>query len=1006
MTSRAFAEVAGRWFVRLVSLCGIAAMAAALLPFSLRAQGVGKQMLRAHVPPAIVRFHLSPLNRLPATNRLNLAIGLPLRNQEALNKLLAEIYDPASTNYHRYLTPEQFAAQFGPTEQDYQSLIAFAKTNGLTVTATSPNRVLLDVSGNAAAVEKVFHVKLNVYRHPVENRTFYAPDVEPSIDLSVPILHVSGLDNFTLPQPAGLKKNPPNNGLTGVAPASGSAPNGSGNYFGKDFRAAYVPGTPLNGAGQSVALLELDGYNASDIASYLSLAGLPSVTLTNILIDGFSGAAGIYNSEVALDIDMAICMATNLSSVIVYEGPYPASSANIVHLLSRMAADNVAKQISSSWMIGDDPNYDAAYLQFALQGQSFFQASGDYGAYYSSISQSADDTNITLVGGTTLSTTGPGGAYVSETAWNQYNTGTGTLGSGGGTNFNGVPIPSWQTGINMTANLGSTTLRNVPDVAMTAENIFLIADNGNYYTARGTSASAPLWAGFMALVNQQATNTLKPPVGFVNPAIYTIGKGANYVADFHDIVTGNNTNTAVHSKYPAVPGYDLCTGWGTPNGQNLINALAPPDPLGIAPWFGFAASGPASGPFSPNSQIFVLTNSGASLLNWSLVNTSAWLNVSSSSSTLAAGATKNVTISLAAAANNLAIGNYAATVTLTNGNTHVVQSLQFSLQTFQPLVVAPATGFAAAGLVGGPFSPNSQSYQLTNNGAASLTCSIINTSAWLTVSGGGAMAGGANSTATVSLNSDANTLTAATYAATVWFTNQTDGGAQSRQFTLLVTPVLIQNGGFETGDFSGWTFGGNTFNTSVKGHQYPVYPHSGNYFALLGDLGALAYLSQTVPTIAGQSYLLSLWMNSPDGVAPNEFNVSWNGNTLFDQANMPSTGGWTNLQFIVTAIGNNTVLQFGERDDNSFLGLDDVSLTPIPAAIFQPTTVVKTNNNIKFTWNALTSLVYQVQFKTNLLQTNWTVLKSVTATNTPVTFVDTNPMTGSPQKFYRLLLLP
>ncbi len=188
-----------------------------------------------------------------------------------------------------------------------------------------------------------------------------------------------------------------------------------------------------------------------------------------------------------------------------------------------------------------------------------------------------------------------------------------------------------------------------------------------------------------------------------------------------------------------------------------------------------------------------------------------------------------------------------------------------------------------------------------------------------------------------------------------------------------------------------------------------ISPHSGSHFAALGAESSLGYLSQTLQTVPNQPYLLSLWLNSPTvrgGNTPNEFSVSWNGNTLFDQINIPSISGWTNLQFIVVATGSSTVLQFGERDDPWYLGLDDVSVTPIPAATFQPTTVAKTNNNLKFNWNAMTGLVYQVQFKTNLLQTNWVVLKSITATNTTVTFVDTNPITGFPQKFYRLLLLP
>lgn len=177
-----------------------------LMPF---AHVLGGQLLHDEVPPAIARLQLRPICPLPATNRLDLAISLPLRDQAALDGLLSEIYNPASTNYHHYLTPEQFAERFGPTEQDYQSLINFAKTNGLTVTATYPNRALLDVSGSVATVEKVFHVTLLVYQHPTENRTFYAPESEPSIDFILPILHVSGLDNFELPRPGAIKSAPP-----------------------------------------------------------------------------------------------------------------------------------------------------------------------------------------------------------------------------------------------------------------------------------------------------------------------------------------------------------------------------------------------------------------------------------------------------------------------------------------------------------------------------------------------------------------------------------------------------------------------------------------------------------------------------------------------------------------------------------------------------------------------------------------------------------------------------
>ena len=128
----------------------------------------------------------------------------------------------------------------------------------------------------------------------------------------------------------------------------------------------------------------------------------------------------------------------------------------------------------------------------------------------------------------------------------------------------------------MTTNQGSTTMRNVPDVALTADNIFVVADNGQEENVGGTSAATPLWAGFTSLVNQQSVAGGSPPVGFLNPALYTIGKGPNYPNCFHDTTVGDNTWAGSPDRFFAVPGYDLCTGWGTPRGTNLINALASP----------------------------------------------------------------------------------------------------------------------------------------------------------------------------------------------------------------------------------------------------------------------------------------------------------------------------------------------------------------------------------------------------------------------------------------------
>jgi uncharacterized repeat protein (TIGR01451 family) len=571
-----------------------------------RAQNPPAQQLHGHIPEAAKR--LTPIGRENSTDHLQLAIGLPLRNQDELTNLLQQMYDPASTNYHHYLTPEEFTARFGPTEADYQAVVQYARRNGFTVTTTHPNRLVLDVDASVGDIERTLHLEMRRFQHPTEARTFHAPSAEPTVDLAVPILHISGLDNYSLPHP-NLRLRPAE--VENAAPKAGSGPGGA--YRGSDFRAAYSVG-PLTGIGQSVALLQFDGYYASDIATYESQAGISAVTLTNVAIDGGVSTPGSGVNEVSLDIEMVVSMAPGVSRIIVYEAPNPSPW---VDLLSHMANDNIAKQIGCSWGGGGpDPSSEQIFLQFAAEGISFFNATGDSDAFTGAIPFPSDSTNITQVGGTTLTTTGPGGNYVSETAWNWGLVKGSYVGSSGGVSTT-YKIPPWQQGIDMTANLGSTTMRNTPDVAMTGDNVYVIYGNGTNGAVGGTSCAAPLWAAFTALINQQAAAGGRPPVGFLNPALYAIGKSnPNYANIFHDVTSGNNFTASSPGKFPAVAGYDLCTGWGSPNGANLINALTAPVPELVSAGTALVGEGclPANGVIDSGETVtvnFSLKNVGS-----------------------------------------------------------------------------------------------------------------------------------------------------------------------------------------------------------------------------------------------------------------------------------------------------------------------------------------------------------------------------------------------------------
>jgi hypothetical protein len=305
-------------------------------------------------------------------------------------------------------------------------------------------------------------------------------------------------------------------------------------------------------------------------------------------------------------------------------------------------------------------------------------------------------------------------------------------------------------------------------------------------------------------------------------------------------------------------------------------------------------------------------------------------------------------------------------------------------------------------MVGGPFSVNSEIFSLTNSGTAALIWSLCNTSLWLNASpAGGTLASGAPAaTVTVSLNAAANSLAAGTCTATVWFTNTSTGFVASRQFILTTSSQLVQNSGFETGNFSSWTQSGNTGYTSVATSS--SFVHSGKYGAQLGPYGSPGCLSQTLPTLVGQPYLVSFWLDNPKSGTPNQFSVSWNGTTLFNQSSLPALN-WTNLQFIVTAPAAGAVLQFGFLNNPAYFGLDDISVVPFAAPALQ--SLAKANTTMQFSLNTVTGVAYQVQYATNLLQTNWINLgQPFTATNSPTTFTDAGA--ADPQRFYRVVISP
>ena len=548
------------------------ALTAAFAAMAMAGQAQAEGAHTHHVHGAIQGGEAQMVGNPAPTQVMSLDVVLPVRDREGLKALAAAVSDPDSPLFRHYITPAEFTERFGPSKEDYATVVSYMEERGLKVVGGSREGMEVQVKGSVDKVEKAFHVTMRNYRHPTENRVFFSPDREPSTDMAVKLWHVSGMDNFSIPHPKYVKRSDyaAAHGISEQAVVShattGSGPSAS--FLGSDMRAAYYGGTALTGAGQHVALFEYYGTDLADLTTYYKNVGQTNnVPVTLISTDGTSTSctakSGCDDGEQELDITQALGMAPGLAGLEMYVGSTDTAIISAMTTHSPLAG---AIGCSWGWTPADASTLDPYFEKMAVQGQSFFVASGDNSTWTKSgnaESWPADDANIIAVGGTDLVTASAGGAWKSETAW---------VDSGGGISPNKIKIPTWQqtAGVITSTNKGSTSYRNGPDVAANANFTFYTCDNQTTCLANeygGTSFAAPMWAGLVALANQQAAANGQAAVGFFNSKIYAQNVTSSYSTGFHDITSGKS------GSYSSVTGFDLVTGWGSPKPAIITQLL-------------------------------------------------------------------------------------------------------------------------------------------------------------------------------------------------------------------------------------------------------------------------------------------------------------------------------------------------------------------------------------------------------------------------------------------------
>ena len=446
-----------------------------------------------------------------------------------------------------------FGQHFGADPADLEALRTFARTHGLSERGADAPRRVLHLSGAPHALERAFAVTLGRYEFSDGRGPFvgcgHAPTLPPQV------LAVLGLDRRPVARAHSRRPR--------AAPSTTYTPPQLGQLY------AFPAG--LDGSGETVAIIELGGgFSASDLAQYFKSLGIvkaPTVTAVGVA-GGTNTPGGDADDEVMLDIEVIGALAPG-ASIVVYFAPN--TDQGFYEAISQAAHDTVNKPsvMSISWGGPEDswtgPSRDA--MQSALEDAAALAvtvtvAAGDNG---SSDGESDGQPHVDFpassqfalaCGGTKL--IGSGSAIQSEVVWNETTSGDGA--TGGGVSVEFAP-PTWQANTAVPKAPNGSAGRGVPDVAGNADPLtgYQVLVDGESQVIGGTSAVAPLWAALIARCNQK----LGAPLGDVHAALYQIGEAA-----CRDITQGNN------GAYQAGPGWDACTGLGSPNGQALLTALA------------------------------------------------------------------------------------------------------------------------------------------------------------------------------------------------------------------------------------------------------------------------------------------------------------------------------------------------------------------------------------------------------------------------------------------------